>query len=236
MNPKYVLTMVFLLVKMSLWSQFGAGGSLGITQNTTTTNTKPFNSREQSLPGTYANLFATYDINNWLTFQSDLEYIQKNTKLERGGFYEGIYTSTYYDFIQLPITSRFRLATGKFQAFINVGGFLGYCLGGKTKGITANMIHSLESPNSNSKIIDLFNAEGFNTRFKMNKIDHNRFEAGYVIGAGLQHQVTSNNWIFCQIRYYYDITNQYKEAGVFPLRSYNQTVQISLGTSFKLSK
>ncbi|MBZ4191927.1 outer membrane beta-barrel protein [Niabella beijingensis] len=233
---RIIAIVAFSLIYNDLWPQFGAGVSLGASQNKTTSNAAPFNSRQKALTGLFLDLQATYDLRSWLSLQADIEYIQKNTRLDRTGFYQDNYTSNYFNFLQLPVTARFTLGTGKFQGFLNLGGFMGYCLNGRLKGVTSNIIDYAEPTIPNPKISELFGAIHFDENYRFEESRDNRFEAGYVVGGGLQYSASRSCRVFVQTRHYHDITNQYKEAELFPVRSYNQSFQISIGTSFNLSK
>lgn len=222
----------------SAHAQFQTGVAVGTTKNAVKTNHDGLNNtRNAPLIGISGKIQSSYSFNSWFGLQTDIEYLQKNFRSKRYGFYEGIYTDRTSHYLQIPITTRIMFGGRHLKGFVNIGAYGGLWLAARSKGVNANILSPLEitAVNANPTLLNTVSSSAFNEKYRFDNNKDNRLEFGYVLGSGIQYKLTQTTNCFIQLRYYYAATNQQKEAAFFPVHLYNETFDLSAGITFNLT-
>lgn len=67
-----------------------------------------------------------YDFRSWFGLRTEFNFVQKGQSIHRTGYYEGQYTHTRNNFLQLPVMAHFSFGGEHLRGFIHMGGYVGY--------------------------------------------------------------------------------------------------------------
>lgn len=162
----------------------------------------------------------------WLSLRVEPSYITKNYTYERV-FSSTIidqqnYTNGYFD---LPIMAKLGIKEGRFGGYLTAGGYIGYWAMSRTFGFYSN---------------DLFQDYTriyFDERVEFDSRKDNRFEAGLLLGLGLEYDINTKIGCFVEARYLYSLTDtqkSYMESNQYP--RYNTTLIAQMGVMYRLGK
>lgn len=163
---------------------------------------------------------AEVGINEWLSFQPELDFVKKGFKIKEGLDIDlfdfelpvGGQAHTQFSYVDVPLLAKLKFGTEGFGGFVTVGPNIGYALNGKVK-TEANLI--ITDINTGKYDLDLDN------------INYERFEIGASLGAGLQY-VTSGGKFFAEARYQHGFTQVY-DIPVVNDQVQNRGVSLSIG-------
>lgn len=180
-----------------------------------------------------------YDFNNWFAVQADPQYIQKNYKMLRTHFFQGIYEDRKNSYIQLPVMAHFSFGGQKLKGFFNLGGYAGYWSSGKIKGTQPDIFaQTPDIPDEQELYSYLELKPGFNydQKYEFDKRRDRRIELGLLAGAGLSYQLKPRYQIFAEGRYYRALSDQQKNYMINQIPRYNDTYVIQVGCMYRLGK
>ena len=179
---------------------------------------------------TYGNLFGydfgingKYAVNTWLAVHADLNLMQRNHRLQRHlNYISPVYTDHLNTYLTLPVMADFSFGGQKFRGHLLLGGFCGYWISQRVKGITYGM----------TDYEVFFN--GFNEQRLFTREDR-RFNAGLTTGMALSYSLNENIDLNLDALLYYDlISHHIGYANLLDYR-YLNTYSVTLGISYKFT-
>ena len=227
MNNKF-FSFLFLVYGLLLFPQtalaqfdkFEIGFSAGATHNTLYTETIRSLSKYEQKIGFSVSVPMQYYVKNWLAVELDLSCLQKNYAWNHGNFASETTKNTY---IQLPVILHFSFGKKQFKVFVNAGGWGGYLLNRRVNGSILN-------------VYDPKNYYSYNEKSEFDKRKDQRFELGFLAGAGVEYFLKNQYRIFVEIRYCYGLTDlQKKNYMINQIPRYNDTYLFQAGCLFNLS-
>jgi len=210
---------------------FSLGLETGYTLNYLITNISSLTDTEyQPIGGFSVAIPVAYALTDWWSLYSDPNLTKKNYEYERTGSFQGVnetYTNTY---LQLPFMARFQYGGKKLKGFVNPGFYGGYWLSGRVKGTMPNPLNPVTTGStSGTSIFDGLNPYSFNEKYAFNSTKDNRWEFGWILGAGASYQLNSTFQLFVEGRITQSLTDQQKQYMTNQVQRYNQTIGISAG-------
>ncbi len=235
----FSLLFIFLL-SIKAKSQMYVGLEAGGTKNYLNTDVSNLVSTEYNPAyGFNIGIPVLYKINDWLAFQADPNYIQKNYRFARTDFFQGVYQNNTNTYIQLPLMAHLSFGGQQLKGFLNLGGYGGYWLSAHVKGTTPNILNEPAYTNtvSNSQpnnVFDEFTPYNYDEKYEFNDTKDNRIELGLLAGVGMSYEMNKKYLFFGEARYYQSMTDQQKNYQLNLVPRYNETVAISLGCLYNL--
>lgn len=225
MRKSILLFILLLPISGMLYSQLSVGASIGYDRNSLSTGTS-YRSfvKNKAMSGFAIGLPVRYDVNDWFGVQSELTYIQKNSKTERNHSYSGISEEMTNSYFQVPLMGHFSFGGEKLRGFINLGGYGGYWLKSKREGVNLNVF-----------------GEGaeqiypYEERYEFDSRKDRRLEFGLVGGLGVQYNLSENVALFAEGRYYYSLSDMQKDYMYRRPTKYNNTFALNVGCLFNVS-
>jgi hypothetical protein len=234
------ITFIFMIVTClhpeTAFAQWSVGVEAGVNKNYLVTNNanqdftnyRPLKSFNVGVP-------VLYTINNWLAIEADPSFVQKNYRQVRSTFYQGVYQDNLNSYIQLPLMAHGMFGTGRVKGFVNGGLYAGYWITGTVKGRLANILDPVDDPTTSGSIFSYLNGSTYNEKYSFDKTRDNRFEAGWVAGAGISYQLKPAFQVFAEARYQYSFTDQQKQYMTNQVPRYNSTYGINIGVLYSIS-
>ena len=230
----------FSLLSIQVKSQLYVGLEGGGTKNYLNTNVSNLVSTEYNPSyGFTIGIPVLYKINDWLAFQADPSYVQKNYQFARTDFFQGIYQNNTNTYLQLPLMAHLSFGGQKLKGFLNLGGYGGYWISSHLKGTMPNILDqpaytntvSNAQPNS---VFDEYTPYNYNEKYQFNNTKDDRIELGLLAGAGLSYEMNDQYLFFGEARYSQSMSDQQKNYQINLVPRYNQTVSVSLGCLYQL--
>jgi hypothetical protein len=141
-----------------------------------------------------------YQFNSWLALQTELQYIQKNYVWHRTEQYKS-FSKITNSFINVPLMANISLGGSRLRGFLNAGGYLGVWVGSRRRGIEQGFVDNTDP----DKVFYV----NFNEKVDFNKDRDNRFDAGLLLGIGLQYAFNPFAF-FLEGRFNYGLTDLQK--------------------------
>lgn len=224
MNRKSVR--IFLVIAIAILgfvqnanAQWAVGLNAGYTYNTMETESGYYYNRDyQPGSGFAIGVPVQYSFYDWLAVRVEPTFINKNYKWERvigvSVMDVSAYTNSYID---LPIMAKFSLKKGKFSGFVNLGGYVGMWA---SSYVSCYYTQFLSPYSQYNGFVD-FNSES-----------DNRFDAGLLIGLGLEYEISDRISCFAEGRLMWGLTDLQKDymIGLYP--KYNTTLLAQVGVMF----
>jgi hypothetical protein len=161
----------------------------------------------------------------WFSLQAEIQYIQKNYIWSRTEQYSRIYTETTNSFIDFPLMAQFFFGGPRLRGFLNAGGYIGFWAAGQRNGTEREYtVYAFDIDNS-SFYYD------FDEEYEFNKERDNRFDAGLLLGIGLQYELKPCV-IFIEGRFNYGLTDLQKDYQYDLIPRINNTVVVQMGILF----
>jgi hypothetical protein len=188
--------------------------------------------------GWNAALTGRYQIFNWLAVQADMNFITKNYTKKGApavsGWEDlaGVYDDTTNLFLDFPLLVNLSLPfyqnpqktnTGRF--YLCTGFWLGSWLSGRDEGRGLLQQNGVQGITAGDNQL----TANYDSEYQFDKHRDNRFDAGYIAGAGLQMDLSGFN-VFTEFRYNYsftDLQKKYANHGFSP--KMNDTWTLSAG-------
>lgn len=200
-------------------AQLRVGINGGYTLNNLDYSTGSYYDKYYQTKGGYslsANL--QYDYLDWLAIRVEPGFITKNYDTYRLSFDRLI--SNDNRFIQLPIMAQFSLGGERLRGFVDLGGYVGYWCSGLVYGDYLS-IFSFENN---------FNIDSY----EFDSTRDNRFDAGLLLGLGVEYRICDNFYATAESRLLYGLTDMQKQYMSYQYHRYNTTFLFQLGVSYKL--
>jgi hypothetical protein len=231
----------FFLLSIQAKSQLYVGLEVGGSKNYLNTNVSNLVSTEYNPSNGFSvGIPVLYKVNDWLAFQADPNYIQKNYQLARTDFFEGVYQDNTNSYVQLPVMAHLSFGGKKLTGFLNLGGYGGYWVSYHIKGTMPNILDQPAYTNTESNaqannVFDEFIPYNYNEKYQFDNTKDNRIELGLLAGVGISYKMNDQYLLFGEARYYQSMTDQQKDYQLNLIPRYNQTVGISLGCLYNLT-
>jgi len=237
-----LLSLLFIfLLSIQAKSQLYVGLEGGGSKNFLNTNVSNLVSTEYNPSyGFTVGIPVLYKVKDWLAFQADPNYIQKNYQLARTDFFQGVYQDNTNTYIQLPLMAHLSFGGQQLKGFLNLGGYGGYWLSAHIKGTTPNILDEPAYTNSvnndqPNNVFDEFTPYNYSEKYPFDKTKDNRIELGLLAGVGMSYEMNNKYLFFGEARYYQSMSDQQKNYQLNLVPRYNQTVAISLGCLYNLN-
>ncbi len=237
-----LLSLAFLfLLSVQVKSQAYVGLEGGGTRNYLNTNVSNLVSTQYNPSyGFSIGIPVLYKINDWLAFQADPNYMQKNYQMARTDFFQGVYQDNTNTYLQLPLMAHLSFGGQQLKGFLNLGGYGGYWLSGHIKGTMPNILDQPAYTNTVSNaqpnnVFDEYTADNYNEKYQFNKTSDNRIELGWLAGLGMSYEMNQKYLFFAEARYFQSLTDQQKNYQINLVPRYNQTIGFTLGCLVNIS-
>ena len=132
-----------------------------------------------------------YQFNDWFAVQAEPSYIQKNYRIERTGYFTGIYQQNTNAYIQLPLMAQFSFGSKELRGFVNLGGYGAYWMSGRVKGTEPNILNVVDTAFMTVKPGSLLgenNPYSYNEKYTFNSTRDRRLELGAIAGLGVSYE------------------------------------------------
>ncbi|MDO6433147.1 porin family protein [Flavitalea sp. BT771] len=185
--------------------------------------------------GFFAGIPLQYFFSSRIALLAEPSFAQKNSLIKRTGPFTGIYASTINNYWQLPVMIRFTFAhAAAFGFYVDLGLYTAYWSGGRTNGATPAILNIYDSVRANGEIDEYFRLVQYDTKKQFDTRRDQRFESGWVSGAGISYQMSRHYSLFVQARYTQSLTDQQKKYMANQAPRYNETYYITMGILFRL--
>jgi len=228
---------IFLLFFYSIHGngQWYAGFEAGGTRNflITTTGGGSFTSY-QGATGIAFDIPVLFRVNDWLAIESGAGFEQKNYRMVRSGFFQGVWQQNSNGYLQLPLQGNCSFGGKKIKGFVKTGVYGAYWLTARIKGTSPNILSPTDTTTLNpTALLEANNGYNYNQRYSFSTKD-NRVEFGWLTGVGISYQLNRLTCLFLEGSYTSAITGQQKKYQLNQTPRYNSTYGISIGTLFHL--
>ena len=184
--------------------------------------------------GISAGLFAEFPVVGGLTFQPELNYIEKGTTFTGSN---GITSShdLIWRYVEMPLMLKYRFTTDKGNIYFTGGPFAGYAVSGVSKYDHWKLSGSSENAGSDEIVTDDVDYE-FRSDFDANGQKDNRLDLGIGAGMGVEFNIGPGNFIV-DARYGWDLTDNLLFEADKPDNyegTFHRDAVISVGYAFPL--
>lgn len=223
---KYLLTVLLLAAMVQSKAQWQVGLTAGYSVNSLSTDVRyAYDLNYEARGGFAIGVPVVYAFNDWFALRADAQFVQKNYKMHRSGFFEGLFYKKSNNYLSLPVVAQFSFGGTNLRGFVNGGGYVGYWLSSREKGVTNNIDESVLEERS---YLNDVNAVAYDEKVEFDSRRDNRFDAGLTAGAGVEYRLTPLVGLMAEVRHYYGLTNLYKNKTVGDPR-YNTTWTFQVG-------
>lgn len=230
-----------IFITPHLNAQWSVGIESGINKNYMNTNISNLSFTQYKGSYNYSiSIPIAYQFNSWLSVKAEPGIMKKSYKIERTGYFTGIYERFDNSYLQLPIMASFSFGGSKLKGFVNIGGYGGYWTGGHVKGAIANILDPVDSSYTETEATQdysgLTSISAYSEKYTFDKKKDNRYEWGILAGGGISYQINRKWKIFTEAMYYQSLTDQQKKYMINQVPRYNETYALSLGFMMQLGK
>ncbi len=215
MNMKKLFLSLALMLPITAFAQWRVGVNVGGDVNHYSVSTQ-FQSDLQYKDrwGVTMGAMGQYNFFDWLGVRAELDWTQKNYRMKRPilGYVDYKYTNNY---LQLPVMASFSFGGKKLRGFCNLGIYGGYWLNSSRKGVEMNT----------SGLV----AYDFSEKIDFNDERDQRWDFGFVGGAGLEYRFAAKWAAQLELRYYYSTVSVQKDYTGFKDNRYNSTLALQAG-------
>lgn len=212
---KKLFIFLALMLPTVAFAQWRVGVNAGADYNHYSINTQ-FQSDYQYKDrwGATLGIMGQYDFNDWLGVRAELDWTQKNYRMKRpvAGTTDYKYINNY---LQLPVMASFSFGGEKIRGFFNGGIYTGYWLNSSRKGTDYNSFSNLHYD--------------FSEKVEFNKDRDQRWDFGFVGGAGLEYRFAKHWAAQVELRYYHSTVSVQKDYTGFKDKRYNSTLALQAG-------
>lgn len=212
---KKFFTILALILPTMAFAQWRVGVNGGADFNHYTINTQ-FQSDYQYKDrwGCTFGVMGQYDFYNWLGVRAELDWTQKNYRMQRP-----VATTTDYkyvnNYLQLPVMASFSFGGETVRGFFNGGIYGGYWLNSSRKGMDSNLFSET--------------SYNFSEKIEFNSERDRRWDFGFVAGAGVEYRFADNWAAQVELRYYHSTLSVQKDYTGFKDNRYNSTFALQAG-------
>ena len=167
---------------------------------------------------------ANYAVNSWFAIRAELNVMQRNHRLQRHlDYLSPVYTDHVNTYLTLPLMADFSFGTERLRGHLLLGGFAGYWLHRRVKGVTYGM----------TDYEVFFN--DFDATPSFNDSDL-RFDAGMAGGIALSYSLSSHFTLSLDGLLYYDLVSHHKGYPQMQDYRYLTTSTLTLGIMYHISR
>lgn len=237
--------LIMLAVSIKAKAQFYVGLEAGATQNYLITNVSSLNSVELvPQQGIAVSAVVQYKLKDWLAFEATPGLIQKNYKMQRTGYYTGIYQQTKNNYLQLPISAKFYFGSKKLKGFMSLGGYAAFWSLSHVKGAMPNSLNQQAYDPTNDGVLvigtpsktvfDDYLPYNYNENKTFDEITDRRVELGVNAGLGVSYEPISGLCVFTEFKYSNALTSQQNKYQDGQEARYNETGSFLVGFTHKI--
>jgi hypothetical protein len=235
----WLLLFLWLASAQPLKAQLYVGVEGGWNRNyLTTSNNSQYFTEYKSQAGFSAGIPVLYRFTDWLAVQADPSYLQKNYKIERTGFFTGIYQRNTNGYLQLPLMAQFSFGGKELRGFVNLGGYAAYWMSGRVKGTEPNILNPVDTAfttvNAGSLLGENY-SYSYDEKYTFNNTRDRRLELGAIAGLGVSYEWKATYLFFVEGRYTRSLTDQQKQYETNQTPRYNDTFGLSAGCLLQLN-
>ncbi len=235
-----LLPVLVCFFMFSATAQFSIGFEAGGNKNYLLTNVSNLVSTQYNpLYGFNVSVPVVYQIEDWFSIKANPGYMQKNSQMQRTGFYQGVYQNNTNAYLQLPVMAQFSFGGESIRGYVNLGGYAGYWLSSHIKGRMPNILNQPAYTNSTgsaqpNSVFDEFTPYEYDEKYTLNTTKDRRLELGVLAGAGLSYQLNETIKLYGEATYYNGLTDIQKKYQLGLVPKYNQTYVFSIGFLYSL--
>ena len=164
--------------------------------------------------GATVGIMGQYDFADWAGIRVELDWMQKNYRQTR----ENLKVCDYKyvnNYLQLPVMGSFSFGGQKVRGFFNAGIYGGYWLNSNRKGFDNNT----------------FSGKAYEFTEKVEFYDERdqRWDFGFVGGAGVEYRFARHWAAQVELRYYYSTVSTVKAKDIVKDYRYNSTLGLQAG-------
>jgi opacity protein-like surface antigen len=187
--------------------------------------------------GFFAGIPLQYCFNSRIALLVEPSFAQKNSLVKRTGPFNGIYESAVNNYWQLPVMIRLTFAhAAHLHFYADLGLYTAYWSSGRARGTTPAILNVYDSVRANGQIDEYFRLVHYDTKKQFDARRDQRFESGWIGGAGISYQLDQHYALFVQARYSQSLTDQQKKYMAGQTPRYNETYYITLGAQLRLKR
>lgn len=223
------------LGSMTASAQWRAGIQAGYTHNWLYTENGYFYSRTYGpLGGFSISAPVQYGFEDWFALQAEVSYIQKNYRMQRTGFFSPLYENMTNHYLSVPVFAHFSFGGDDLRGFLNAGFYAGGWLASYRKGTAQTSFGYNYDATVLGDVSDLTELYHYDGKYAFNSTRDNRFEAGAMIGIGLQYEINDLLTVLAECRYYYSLTDMQKNYMRMQVPRYLNTLLFQVGILFTI--
>lgn len=211
MKVRIPLFFVFFLLAGASFAQITVGGRLGygISASSLELN-KGMNRSVGASP--LIGAIIHYNLDLKFTAGAEINYYRLSESIEfdealypdRGGTPVNINMGTRLSYIQIPFMGRASIGDKKYRAFISLGPYIGFAVGGKwTNAPRVRYFANLE----NKPVPDY---PSLDTTYNLNQGLMRKIDLGGLISGGLEYQVGTTDYVFVEARVQLGFLDNYR--------------------------
>lgn len=193
----------------------------------TNVNNRPFSANRSNIGFTFG-ITLQSQIKNEFYAEIAPNITQKNYSFNRTDSLTGIYESFVNSYLQLPLMVH-GIFGRRLKVFVDIGLYGAYWFAGKVKGAIPDIFSSNINSNINGQSRESFQLSGYNEKYQFDRNRDNRWEFGWIVGAGMQYPLNEKYSFFANGICYQSLTDQQKRYMVNQIPKYNHTFSFSLG-------
>ncbi len=223
------------LGSMTASAQWRAGIQAGYTHSWLYTENGYFYSRTyEPLGGFSISAPVQYGFEDWFALQAEVSYIQKNYRMQRTGFFSPLYENMTNHYLSVPVFAHFSFGGDDLRGFLNAGFYAGGWLASNRKGTAQTSFGYNYDATVLGDVSDLTELYHYDGKYAFNSTRDNRFEAGAMIGIGLQYEINDLLTVLAECRYYYSLTDMQKNYMRMQVPRYLNTLLFQIGILFTI--
>jgi hypothetical protein len=237
---KMIRWLVLLLLAKPVSAQLYLGLEGGWNRNyLTTSNASQAFTYYKDRDGFSAGIPVLYQFTDWLAVEADPSFIQKNYRIERTGYFTGIYQQNTNGYIQLPLMAQFSFGGKAMRGYVDVGGYAAYWISGRVKGTEPDILNVVDTAYMTVNPGSFFGVNSsysYNEKYVFDGVKDRRLELGAIAALGVSYECRMRYRFFVEGRYLRSLTDQQKNYETNQTPRYNDTYGVSAGCLFRLDK
>lgn len=220
MKRKALLLTAMLTLGLAANAQWRVGATVGADCNRYSIDKQYFSDFSYSGRwGVTAGVTGQYNFFDWLGVRADLNWTQKNHRMERQ-----LYATDYKitnNYLQLPVMASFSFGGTKWRGFCNLGVYGAYWMNSRIDAVDYNTFsyHSYTIRGD----VDFYSERD------------QRWDCGLVGGAGVEYRFAEHWGAQLEVRCYYSVTSTVKQTAHVKDYRYNTTTALQCGVSYYFS-
>jgi len=239
-KPAYLLLLLALAAARPLKAQLYLGVEGGWNKNHLTTgNASQSFTDYKDRSGFLAGIPVLYRIRDWLAVQADPSYLQKNYRIERTGFFNGVYQNNTNGYLQLPLMAQLSFGGRQLRGFVNLGGYGAYWLSAHVRGTEPSVLNPVDTAYQTVNPVSVYGENypySYDEKYSFDSRRDRRMEWGVLAGLGISYEWKATWLFFVEGRYTRALTDQQKAYQLNQTPRYNDTYGLLAGCLFRLNR